>query len=116
MFNNFIYFIIAILIYSTYSYSGAAEYSPLSETLLIFFSLALVFFLFVFIRFKELERKITKESHRFTIHKFDSLLKKRNSSISCRAYIETFEERPILLKFKEGENFNHRNTLKYFED
>jgi len=21
-----------------------------------------------------------------------------------------------LLKFKEGDNFNHRNTLKYFED
>ena len=30
--------------------------------------------------------------------------------------IETFEERPILLKFKKGENFNNRNTLKYFED
>jgi hypothetical protein len=29
---------------------------------------------------------------------------------------ETFEERPILPKFKEGENFNRRNTLKYFED
>ena len=24
---------------------------------------------------------------------------------------ETFEEHPILPKFKEGENFNHRNTL-----
>jgi hypothetical protein len=30
--------------------------------------------------------------------------------------LETFEERPILLKFKEDENFNRRNTLKYFED
>jgi len=29
---------------------------------------------------------------------------------------ETFEERPILSKYKEGDNFNHRNTLKYFED
>ena len=29
---------------------------------------------------------------------------------------KTFEEHPILLKFKEGDNFNHRNTLKYFED
>ncbi len=29
---------------------------------------------------------------------------------------ETFEEHPILLKYKEGDNFNHRNTLKYFED
>jgi len=24
---------------------------------------------------------------------------------------ETFEERPILVKYKEGDNFNHRNTL-----
>jgi len=31
-------------------------------------------------------------------------------------FYETFEERPILSKFKEGENFNRRNTLKYFED
>jgi len=30
--------------------------------------------------------------------------------------MKTFEERPILLKFKEGDNLNHRNTLKYFED
>jgi len=29
---------------------------------------------------------------------------------------EIFEEHPILSKFKESENFNHRNTLKYFED
>ena len=24
---------------------------------------------------------------------------------------ETFEERPILAKYKEGDNFNHRNTF-----
>jgi len=29
---------------------------------------------------------------------------------------ETFEKCSILFKVKEGENFNHRNTLKYFED
>jgi len=29
---------------------------------------------------------------------------------------EIFEKRLILFKVKEGENFNHRNTLKYFED
>jgi len=33
-----------------------------------------------------------------------------------RILSETFEEHQILLKFKEGENFNHRNTLRYFED
>jgi hypothetical protein len=25
--------------------------------------------------------------------------------------IETFEERPIMVKYKEGDNFNHMNTL-----
>jgi len=30
--------------------------------------------------------------------------------------LEPFEEHPILTKFKEGGNFNRRNTLKYFED
>ncbi|RLC22863.1 MAG: hypothetical protein DRH56_08205, partial [Deltaproteobacteria bacterium] len=29
---------------------------------------------------------------------------------------ETFEKCSILAKFKKGENFNRRNTLKYFED
>jgi len=29
---------------------------------------------------------------------------------------ESFKERSLLLKFKEGENFNRRNTFKYFED
>ena len=29
---------------------------------------------------------------------------------------ETFEKRSILFKIKEDENFNHRNTFKYFED
>jgi len=29
---------------------------------------------------------------------------------------ETFEKCSILFKVKEGENFNRRGTLKYFED
>ena len=29
----------------------------------------------------------------------------------CRPYLETFEKCSILFKVKEGENFNHRNTL-----
>jgi len=31
--------------------------------------------------------------------------------ILSRAKLETFEKCSILFKFKEGENFNHRNTL-----
>jgi len=44
----------------------------------------------------------------------------------CMIQIDPFHKRPPYLvperklenffKFKEGENFNHRNTLKYFED
>ena len=30
--------------------------------------------------------------------------------------LEMFEECPILAKYKEGDNFNRRNTLEYFED
>jgi len=36
-------------------------------------------------------------------------------AVICRKK-ETFEEHPTLPKYKEGENFNHRNTLEYFED
>jgi len=31
--------------------------------------------------------------------------------IFLRSHIETFEERPILAKYKEGDNFKRRNTL-----
>jgi len=30
--------------------------------------------------------------------------------------LEIFEKCSFLFKFKEGENFNHRNTIEYFED
>ena len=36
-----------------------------------------------------------------------------NQETNC---LETFEEHPILAKYKEGDNFNRRNTCKYFED
>jgi len=33
------------------------------------------------------------------------------NSRSGAMYSESFEERPILSKYKEGDNFNHRNTF-----
>jgi hypothetical protein len=33
------------------------------------------------------------------------------ADVMTNPYIETFEKCSISLKFKEGENFNHRNTL-----
>lgn len=74
MFNNFIYFIIAILVYSTYNYAGAAEYSSLPETLLMFTCLTVIFFFFIFIRFKKLEKQIVNEPHRSFGQRFDSLI------------------------------------------
>jgi hypothetical protein len=38
-----------------------------------------------------------------------------NLALTTR-YSETLEKCSILFKVKEGENSNHRNTLKYFED
>ena len=38
----------------------------------------------------------------------------RNSS--KHSLTETFEKCSILFKIKKGENSNHRNTIKYFED
>ena len=74
MFNNFIYFIIVILIYSTYNYSGAAEDSSLPETLLMFTGLAVIFFCFFFISFKRLEKQIINEPRSSSGHRFDSLI------------------------------------------
>jgi hypothetical protein len=34
----------------------------------------------------------------------------------ARILYETFGKCPILFKAKEGDNFNHRNTIEYFED
>ncbi len=41
------------------------------------------------------------------------MLHAKNAQETAR---ETFEERPIMPKYKEGNNFNRRNTRKYFED
>ena len=74
MFNNFIYFIIVILIYSTYNFSGATEDSSLFETILMFIGLAVFFFCFSYIRSKKLEKQIINEPYRSFGHSFDSLI------------------------------------------
>jgi len=74
MFNNFIYFIIVILIYSTYNYSGVVEDSSLPETVFLFACLTIIFSCFLFMRFKRLEKQIINEPHRSFGHRFDSLI------------------------------------------
>ncbi|MBU0545445.1 MAG: M48 family metalloprotease [Proteobacteria bacterium] len=74
MFTNFIYFIIVILIYSTYQYSGSANDASFSEVLYIFFSLSAIFIYFIFSRFRRLEKSISYQNQFLYYHKFDSFL------------------------------------------
>lgn len=74
MFTNFIYFIIVILIYSTYNYSGAVKGSSLPEALSMFIGLAFIFSCFSCIRFKRLEKRIENEKYHSFDQKFESLL------------------------------------------
>jgi Zn-dependent protease with chaperone function len=74
MFTNFIYFIIVILIYSTYQSSGSANDASFPEVLFIFFSLSTIFIYIIFIRFRRLEKSISYENQFLYYHKFDSFL------------------------------------------
>ncbi len=73
MFSNFIYFIIALLIYSTYQPSEETNFAPL-ETFLLFFSLIIVFAFFSKLQFRKLEKQISRESLSYPDAKFDSAL------------------------------------------
>jgi len=74
MFTNFIYFIIVILIYSTYQPSGSANYASFPEVLYIFFGLLAIFICFIFSCFRRLERNISHGNQFLYYNKFDSLL------------------------------------------
>lgn len=57
MFGNFLYFIVALLIYATYQPTAATR-PPLLQTTVLFFSLAFFFFLLTWVQFKKIERRI----------------------------------------------------------
>lgn len=73
MFNNFIYFIIALLIYSTHQPSETSNFTD-AETLALFFSLMLLFFFLTRMQFYRLEKRISKENLYYFDHKFNSIL------------------------------------------
>jgi len=74
LFANFIYFVIAILIYSTYQYSGSANDASFTEVLSVFFSLSAIFIYFIFSGFRRLEKSISNENSFLYYNKFDSFL------------------------------------------
>lgn len=68
MFGNFIYFIIVLLIYTTYPPSEDTNFAPL-ETLFLFLFLIFIFASITWLQFHRLERRISKESHSRLDHK-----------------------------------------------
>jgi Zn-dependent protease with chaperone function len=73
MFSNFIYFIIVLLIYSTYQPSEETNFTA-PETLFLFAVLIAVFAGITWIRFHGIERQILKQSPSRLDHKFRSTL------------------------------------------
>ncbi len=73
MFGNFIYFIVVLLIYATYQPADDAEIL-LPETLLLFLGFLLVFVLIVWLRFRRLEKRLSRDPFHRLDHQFTTSL------------------------------------------
>ncbi len=77
MFGNFIYFIVILLIYSTYQPSEETNFSGI-ETLFLFITLILFFAWITRIQFRRLEKRLSKESFHQLGHKFSATLTRQS--------------------------------------
>jgi Zn-dependent protease with chaperone function len=77
MFANFIYFIVALLIYSTYQPSEQTNFSPV-DTALLFFALILLFYYYSRYNFYRIKRGIDKEAHHILDQQFSSALTRQS--------------------------------------
>lgn len=77
MFGNFIYFIVVLLIYSTYQPSEETNFSAI-ETLFLFITLILFFAWITRIQFRRLEKRLSKESFHQLGHKFSATLTRQS--------------------------------------
>ncbi|MBW1895211.1 MAG: M48 family metalloprotease [Deltaproteobacteria bacterium] len=77
MFGNFIYFIIVLLIYSTYQPSEDTNFSGI-ESLFLFITLILFFAWITRIQFRRLEERLSKESFHQLSHKFSATLTRQS--------------------------------------
>ena len=77
MFANFIYFIIVLLIYSTYLPTSKATMAP-GATFLVFGLLIYIFGYLTWVQFKSLLRQIPKESLSRLDHRFNTLITRQS--------------------------------------
>ena len=77
MFGNFIYYIIVLLIYSTYQTSEKTNFSA-PETLFLFLTLVALFAGFTWLQFRRIERQILKQSSFRLDHKLRSTLTRQS--------------------------------------
>ena len=77
MFGNFIYFIVVLLIYSTYQPSEETNFSGI-ETLFLFITLILFFAWITRIQFRRLEKRLSKESFHRLGHKISATLTRQS--------------------------------------
>ncbi|MBW2572784.1 MAG: hypothetical protein JRE61_10655 [Deltaproteobacteria bacterium] len=77
MFGNFIYFILVLLIYSTYQPSAETNFTG-PETLFLFVILIVIFTLFTWIQFHRIEKRIFKERSFHLDNKFSATLTRQS--------------------------------------
>ena len=77
MFANFIYFIIVLLIYSTYQPAADTNFTAL-ETLFLFFSLIVIFTWITWVQFQRIVKQISTESFAKLDHKFHATLTRQS--------------------------------------
>ena len=77
MFGNFIYYIIVLLIYSTYQPTEETNFAPF-ETLLLFICLIIVFAGFTRILFLKIEKRLDRESFSLLDHVFNTAITRQS--------------------------------------
>ena len=77
MFSNFIYFIIALLIYTTYQPSAEPNLGTL-KTLFLFISLIALFSYFTRIQFQAIRKQIRRETFSSLDHRFNAVLTRQS--------------------------------------
>jgi len=77
MFANFIYFIVVLLIYTTYQPPEKTNFGPF-ETLFLFFCLIFIFASITRLQFHKLEKQISKNKFSFLVYKFDAIMTRQS--------------------------------------